>query len=88
MDFITDKIKKLCEELKKHVIIEKFPITDIYYCETEYKTSNDLPPRSEMRPFDVNLNLSGKDKHLWFNLRVKTPRPRRGTACSRRCPIV
>jgi len=74
MDFITDKIKKLCEELKKHAIIEKFPITDIYYCETEYKTSNDLPQRGEMRPFDVNLNLSGKDKHLWFNLRVKTPK--------------
>ena len=74
MDFITDKIKKLCEELKHHLVTEKYPITDIYYCETEYKTDNELPSRESMKPFDANLNISGKDAHKWFNLKFRTPK--------------
>lgn len=74
MNFICDKIERICETLANDMKQSCFDISDIYYVKTDYKTDNTLPDRSTMKPFDRSLNLSGKDGHFWFNLKFKTPK--------------
>lgn len=74
MNFICDKIEKICETLKSQMISERFDISDVYFLKTDYKTDNTLPKREQMIPFDTNANISGIDTHYWFNLKFKTPK--------------
>lgn len=74
MNFIADKINKICQTLHENMIQNKCDITDVYYMKTGYKTDNTLPSRSEMKPFDTASCLTELDEHFWFNLKFKTPK--------------
>lgn len=74
MNFICDKIERICETLKSNMILSRTSVSDIYYSKCDYKTDNTLPKREDMQPFDTNLNISGRDSHYWFNLKFKTPK--------------
>lgn len=74
MNFICDKIEKICDTLKDDIIKDRFDVSDVYYAKTGYKKDNVLPTRDTMEPFDANILLQGNDGHYWFNLRFKTPK--------------
>lgn len=74
MNFICDKIEKICDTLKSDIIKDRFNISDVYYVKTGYKKDNVLPARAAMEPFDPHMLLQGNDGHYWFNLRFKTPK--------------
>lgn len=74
MNFICDKIERVCGTLKNSIIHSRMELKEIYWCKTDYKTDNTLPSKDLMTPFDTDLNISGRDGHYWFNLKLRTPK--------------
>ena len=66
MDFIQDKIKVICDELRGKIKKQVYAVNDLRYCETDYKTSNALPSPETLSPFNVSQIIEGRDGHYWF----------------------
>ncbi len=74
MHFTNEKIKMTIDLLAKQRDRHRSEITEVLYLPCGYKTGNDLPSVSDMKPYDLNGYFGdGKDSHAWFYLHVVRP---------------
>ena len=65
-------IKAQLKLLESQARVSLGRVKEILYTHCDYKTSNALPPVSELRPYDVNGSWgTGKDSHAWFYFKVE-----------------
>lgn len=74
MDFIKDKIRVTCEQLKKYAYEDLGAVEGLEFVESDYKQSNE-PPKSGWKPFFSEKDrLGGRDKHWWMRAKLKAPK--------------
>ena len=73
MEFIKDKIKVICEQLKKTAYEDLGPVEGFEFAESEYKDGN-TPPKTGWKPFSAQKDrLGGRDRHWWMRARLNVP---------------
>ncbi|HOP10750.1 MAG TPA: alpha-mannosidase [Oscillospiraceae bacterium] len=73
MDFIKDKIRVTCEQLKKYAYEDLGTVENLEFVESEYKDGN-TPPESGWKPFSPeNDRLGGREKHWWMRTKLHVP---------------
>ncbi len=74
MNFIKDKIRVTCEELKKHSFWELEELQGIECVPNcGYKTDN-VPPLEGWEPWNPMMRINGADSHYWFRAKFTTPK--------------
>ncbi len=73
MDFIKDKVKVICEQLKKLIYEDMGPVEGMEFVSSEYKDGN-TPPETGWKPLTAdNSRLSGRDTHWWMRAKLSAP---------------
>jgi len=73
MDFIRDKIKVTCAQLKKLAYEDLGTVGEIEFVESEYKENN-IPPKTGWKPFSSGTDrLGGREKHWWMRAKLHVP---------------
>lgn len=68
-----EKIGVLCRLLEKQQVIETHRIEEVQYQPCGYQQDGGIPAEG-YRPFTDCAELSGKDRHFWFQLYLRTPK--------------
>ena len=73
MEFIKDKIRVTCEQLKKYIYEDLGAVEGLEFVESAYKDGN-TPPESGWKPFSSEKDrLGGRDQHWWMRAKLKAP---------------
>lgn len=70
MNQLSERIRALECALKEKISRKSVRISDITYLQCDYKTNNDLPPRSEMKRLEGFWG-GKRDTHYWFAFDVE-----------------
>ena len=68
-----EKIGVLCRLLEKQQVTETHRIEEVQYQPCGYQQDGGIPAEG-YRPFTDCAELSGKDRHFWFQLYLRTPK--------------
>ena len=68
-----EKIGVLCRLLEKQQVTETHRIEEVQYQPCGYQQDGEIPAEG-YRPFTDCAELSGKDRHFWFQLYLRTPK--------------
>ena len=73
MFFTEERIRTICETLKKYIYSESIYIDGFEYTECDYKHENNAMPDGDWLLFSEGQRFKGIDKHYWFKGKFKTP---------------
>lgn len=77
MQFISDQIRKLIQNLDAMRYQKAMELEGFAYVESGYKTTNE-PPKDGWKPFPAELAFGGLDRHFWFRKSFRTPSAKAG----------
>lgn len=73
MHFVEEKIKKTIGVLEQLIPVKRFPIQNIRYCRSDYKTENTPPTNAEWQNYEVQNIITEPEEHFWFVFTVDVP---------------
>ena len=78
-EFVRDKVRLACEDLRRMSDKVIFPIEEMKMCESDYKKTGEMPkPEDFNHIFRRNQRIDGSDKHFWFSFKLNTPKIKDG----------